>query len=293
MAALLKNPEVLVTLKKSLEHVDSIAKSAVESARNSVAEEEEETAQIQAMDRDSIANDFTYGWDDQSSAEDVGKTEGTLDFTPHQTGSDMANVSTTIDPDTNTNLYYTSTEPKEAGEISDEESQTPSETIDNRKAEKRKKVDVEDRKEHDRNEISSNTLQSKRKRTRGSSYRPEYQIPSKHTPRIDEPQEVERSPINDRSIICPYLSITRWDVPVSEELLNEMKRRFKDYRATHVLADETGYYILFDTYKFGNRHMSECHSTFKTRNLRLLGYKLNRLHKHLAKGAGYDGEGRR
>lgn len=99
---------------------------------------------------------------------------------------------------------------------------------------------------------------------------PEY-IPSRYTPKIDDnnPQEIEKAPINESLISCFYVSIPKQYVPVSKEILQEMKSKFGDkmYHVTHVLADEKGYYVLFDNSKYGNQDAIKFCDAFRAKRL--------------------------
>lgn len=74
-------------------------------------------------------------------------------------------------------------------------------------------------------------------------------LPTRSTPTIKEQnQTIWTTPINPNIIRCAYVCILKEHVPVTREILAEMKERFgnQNNHVTHVLADSVGYYILFD-----------------------------------------------
>lgn len=157
---------------------------------------DEEAAGISAVDRGSIARDATSGRHDSITMIDA---ERTTSLMANQTSSDKSLVSTTVDLDTNANPASAILEAGEIVENSEENSQISGETSTGGTSPNRKRVDEDDWDEYDRHRMHS--VPTPKKQTKGSSYRPGYQIPCDSTPRIRERQSIERDPIDDRSIV--------------------------------------------------------------------------------------------
>lgn len=100
-------------------------------------------------------------------------------------------------------------------------------------------------------------------------------LPTRSTPTLqDQDQNISPTPIDPISICCAYVCILKEHVPVTREILAEMKERFgnQNNHVTHILADSRGYYVLFDA-KWGDQDAAKFCDIFRGKELKG-GHKL-------------------